>query len=122
MASSLHFLTAGIAFFLVGCSQNQTAPATTAQLLQQPNVVVLDVRTPAEFANGHLRNARNLDYNGSGFSTQVADLDTAKTYVLYCGSGVRSGKAVTLMQQQGFRKVINAGGFKTLQESGLKTE
>ncbi|OUJ74511.1 rhodanese-like domain-containing protein [Hymenobacter crusticola] len=123
----LHLLSlASIALSLAGCSQAQTtpiaAPATTAQLLQQPDVVVLDVRTPTEYASGHLQSARNLDFKATDFSTQIAHLDTAKTYVLYCASGNRSGKAGALMQQQGFRKVVNAGGFKTLKESGLKTE
>ncbi|WP_324670787.1 rhodanese-like domain-containing protein [Hymenobacter sp. GOD-10R] len=123
----LHLLSStAIALSLAGCAQSQTtpvaAPATTAQLMQQPNVVVLDVRTPDEYASGHLQNARNLDFKAADFSTQIAHLDTAKTYVLYCASGNRSGKAGVLMQQQGFRKVLNAGGFKTLKESGLKTE
>jgi len=90
--------------------------------MQQPNVVVLDVRTPAEYTSGHLQNARNLDFKAADFSNQIAQLDTTKMYVLYCASGNRSGKAATLMQQQGFRKVVNAGGFKTLKENGLKTE
>ncbi|GGF09877.1 hypothetical protein GCM10011383_21360 [Hymenobacter cavernae] len=90
--------------------------------MQQPDVVVLDVRTPDEYAGGHLQNARNLDFKAPDFPTQIAHLDTTKTYVLYCASGNRSGKAMAMMQQQGFRKVVNAGGFKTLKDSGLKTQ
>jgi phage shock protein E len=125
MASS-PFYSAVFAFFLVSCSQSQTAPVATptatAQLVQQPDVVVLDVRTPMEYNSGHLQNARNLNFSSSDFPAQLAHLDTTKTYVLYCGSGVRSGKAITMMQQQGFRKLVNAGGFNALKENGLKTE
>ena len=123
----LHLLfSAAVVLSLAGCSQAQTtptlAPAATAQLIQQPNVVVLDVRTPTEYADGHLQNARNLNFKDDNFPNQIARLDTTQTYVLYCASGNRSGKAMALMQQQGFRKVVNAGGFKTLKESGLQTE
>ncbi|WP_188813888.1 rhodanese-like domain-containing protein [Hymenobacter cavernae] len=125
MTSSRLLCSVVIALSLAGCAQSQTpieAPATTAQLVQQPDVVVLDVRTPDEYAGGHLQNARNLDFKAPDFPTQIAHLDTTKTYVLYCASGNRSGKAMAMMQQQGFRKVVNAGGFKTLKDSGLKTQ
>lgn len=99
-----------------------TPPAETQKLLKQRNVVVLDVRTPEEFATGHLRGAQNLNFRDPNFPTQLAALDTIKTYVLYCASGNRSGKAAVLMQEKGFRKLVNAGAFKDLQAAGLKTE
>src|SRR5690349_9053137 len=86
-----------------------TPPAETQKLLKKRNVVVLDVRTPEEFATGHLTGARNLDFRDPNFPTQLASLDTTKTYVLYCASGNRSGKASVLMQEKGFRKLVNAG-------------
>lgn len=96
--------------------------ATVRQTLAQPGVVLLDVRTPEEFSSGHLRNARNINFRAADFATQVSQLDPTKTYVLYCASGNRSGKAAVLFQEKGIKNVINAGGFKTLQESDLRTE
>ena len=96
--------------------------ATTAKLMQQPGVIVLDVRTPDEYATGHIQGAQNLDFRAPDFVQQIAQLDPAKTYVLYCASGNRSNQAIKLMQEEGFPKVVNAGAFKTLKEGGLKTE
>ncbi|WP_159437469.1 rhodanese-like domain-containing protein [Hymenobacter daecheongensis] len=96
--------------------------ATTQKLAKQRQVVILDVRTPAEYATGHLRHAQNLDVKAPDFATKAARLDTTKTYLLYCASGNRSGQAAAILQAQGFRKVVNGGGFKTLKEAGLKTE
>ncbi|MBX0289842.1 rhodanese-like domain-containing protein [Hymenobacter sp. HSC-4F20] len=110
-----------------GCSQTGpglpiTPPATVQQQLTQPNTVLLDVRSPEEFAAGHLTGARNLDFRAADFAGQVARLDPNQTYVLYCASGNRSGKAAVLMQGQGFTKVVNAGGFETLKSSGLPVQ
>ncbi|UYZ64230.1 rhodanese-like domain-containing protein [Hymenobacter weizhouensis] len=88
--------------------------------LTQPDAVLLDVRTPAEYAAGHLPGAQNLDYRSPEFAKQLALLDPQKTYVLYCASGNRSGKAAVLMQEKGFQKVVNAGGYPALKESGVK--
>ena len=108
-------------------AQAQTAskpvPATvTAEFLKKPDVVVLDVRTPEEFATGHLKGARNLDFRAPGFGEQVRQLDKSKTYVLYCASGNRSGQSTVLMEELGFRKIVNAGAFKDLKDAGMKTE
>jgi phage shock protein E len=98
------------------------APATVVKIIQQPNVLVLDVRTPAEYATGHLRGAKNLDFRAPDFAQQIARLDPTKTYLLYCASGNRSSQASKLMQAKGFSKAVDAGAFKTLQAGGLKTE
>ncbi|SMC00159.1 Rhodanese domain protein [Hymenobacter roseosalivarius DSM 11622] len=120
---------------LVPCASAQKAPqqvskpvsgavdaATAAKLIKQPNVVILDVRTPAEYATGHVRGAKNLDFRAPNFAQQIAHLDPIKTYLLYCASGNRSGQATKLMQTEGFPKVVDAGAFKTLQAGGLKIE
>ncbi|GAA4007268.1 hypothetical protein GCM10022408_18970 [Hymenobacter fastidiosus] len=96
--------------------------AVTQKLVKQRQVVVLDVRTPAEYATGHLRQAQNLDFKAADFPAKVAALDPAKTYVLYCASGNRSGQAAALMQEKGFPKVVNGGAFKDLKAAGVKTE
>ncbi|WP_204376111.1 rhodanese-like domain-containing protein [Hymenobacter coccineus] len=84
------------------------------ELLAQPTTVVLDVRTPAEFLTGHLSQARNINVSSDDFAQEVAKLDTAQTYVLYCRSGKRSSKAADIMYQQGFHRVVNGGGYADL--------
>jgi rhodanese-related sulfurtransferase len=72
---------------------------------------LVDVRTPEEFAEGHLDGAINIDFQSASFSSQISQLDESADYIIYCRSGNRAGKAIELMQQQGFTgKLHNAGG------------
>lgn len=83
---------------------------------------VLDVRTPAEFADGHIENAVNLDYYSETFKKALNNLDHNKTYLIYCGVGSRAGRASDLMKELGFREVYNiAGGFTDWKKAGLPT-
>jgi rhodanese-related sulfurtransferase len=91
-------------------------------MLAKPGTVLLDVRTPAEFAAGHVRGARNINFLSTDFPDVVAQLDPSVTYILYCKSGNRSSQAGTLMMQKGFKNVVNAGGFEALKAGGLPTE
>lgn len=75
-----------------------------------PDFVILDVRTPAEFAAGHIAGARLFDFNAPDFADKIKELPRDKTYLVYCRSGNRSAKAVKLMQADGFSDLINLGG------------
>ncbi|MEO0023625.1 MAG: hypothetical protein RL196_66 [Actinomycetota bacterium] len=72
---------------------------------------VIDVRTPEEFAAGHLDGAINIDVDGADFAGAVSALDKAGTYVLYCRSGHRAGIALDTMTSLGFTNLTNAGGI-----------
>ncbi|MFM1795461.1 MAG: hypothetical protein RLZZ340_138 [Actinomycetota bacterium] len=71
---------------------------------------VIDVRTPDEFASGHLDGALNIDIQGSAFATEIGALDKSANYVIYCRSGNRAGQAVTYMQDNGFTGVLTNAG------------
>jgi thioredoxin 1 len=77
------------------------------QLESTDGAVLLDVRTPAEFTEGHLAGAVNIDIYDAGFMDKIGKLDkSAPTYV-YCRSGNRSGTAVRAMKQMGFAELYN---------------
>ena len=77
----------------------------------KPDVVVLDVRTPGEVSEGIINGATMfLDYNSSDFDQQLDGLDKSKTYLVYCRSGNRSGKACHTMLDKGFKQVYNLDG------------
>jgi rhodanese-related sulfurtransferase len=80
---------------------------------------VLDVRTPREFAAGHIAGATNLNYLSGDFSDRLAQLDQSKTYLLHCAVGGRSTNALPKMARLGFTNVIHLdGGFKAWQAEG----
>ncbi|MDQ7040162.1 MAG: rhodanese-like domain-containing protein [Rhodothermus sp.] len=88
---------------------------------RRPDDVVIDVRTPEEFAQGHLKGAINLDVQAPDFLQKVAALSPEKTYYLYCRSGNRSGYAVQLLRQQGL-EAYNIGGLQELVQAGAEIE
>jgi rhodanese-related sulfurtransferase len=75
-----------------------------------PDSVLLDVRTPGEYNSGYIDGAVNLDYENSNFIDEVKKLDPTKTYFVYCRSGNRSGKAITLMNNLGFKNTYDLQG------------
>jgi phage shock protein E len=75
-------------------------------------IVVLDVRTPQEFKDGHIENSINIDIFSNDFDAQIQELDKSKTYVVICRSGGRSANASNKMVTMGFDDIYNVeGGF-----------
>ena len=90
------------------------------QLINHKNAVVVDVRTPDEFAGGSILGARNLPLDG--LAGRLAELARYKSrpVIVVCQSGARSGRALTLLRKDGYAEVYNlAGGLKGWQEGGL---
>ena len=76
-----------------------------------PRFVILDVRTPEEFAEEHLPGALNIDIYADDFEERIRKLDLHKTYLVHCKSGGRSRAAVELMLERGFTDVTNVVGW-----------
>lgn len=75
------------------------------------NFIVLDVRTPAEYNESHIKDAVNIDVLNPTFEREVAKLDKNKSYKLYCRSGNRSAKALKQMESMGFKQLENLGSL-----------
>jgi rhodanese-related sulfurtransferase len=86
------------------------------------DVVILDVRTPGEFAGGHVPGAVNVDINASDFDEKIAGLDPDKTYLVYCRSGGRSARACSMMAKQAIpaKAIYDLDGGITAWESAGK--
>ncbi|HLT82353.1 MAG TPA: rhodanese-like domain-containing protein [Cyclobacteriaceae bacterium] len=86
-------------------------------------IVLIDVRTPKEVKEEHIKGARNIDVDSRNFKKRVKDLDKSATYYLYCGTGVRSAKAAKIMIDMGFDSVYSVdGGIKAWKAAGYPTE
>ncbi|TLP82211.1 rhodanese-like domain-containing protein [Maribacter sp. ACAM166] len=72
--------------------------------------ILLDVRTPNEYAEGHIDGAVNIDWFSNNFNAQVASMDKTKTIYVYCKKGGRSLKSQIRLDQLGFLHVINLDG------------
>jgi rhodanese-related sulfurtransferase len=85
-----------------------------------PGTVIIDVRTPEEFASGHVQGALNIPVEFADFAQQVSTLDPAVTYAIYCRSGNRSAVATAEMATMGFMHLYDLdGGFVDLEAAGM---
>jgi rhodanese-related sulfurtransferase len=101
-------------------------PQEAYSLIQEnktnPKFVILDVRTPREFAGGHIEGAVNLDYNAPTFKEDLNGLDKTKMYLVYCRTGRRSRGAFDMMKALEFQEVYHMlGGIVGWTSEGLPT-
>lgn len=78
--------------------------------MTQPDVQIVDVRTPEEFAEGHLENAINIDITADDFDSKIAALDKEKPVMVYCKAGGRSAKASSRLNELGFKNISDLEG------------
>lgn len=122
----LVLLALAAAFVLGVCSSTSTGTSTEAvRTVAAPEAVgmldtrtVIDVRTPEEFAAGHVAGAVNIDVEASDFGTKIAALDPEDPYLVYCRSGRRSAIAADAMAEAGFTDIVDAGGLEPLVAAG----
>lgn len=81
-----------------------------AEAMETPGTVILDARTPAEFADGHIEGAVNIDIESGDFGQRLEGLSTDVPYAVYCRSGNRSAVALAQMKKLGFTQTYHLGG------------
>ncbi len=81
------------------------------------DTVIVDVRTPEEYASGHLEGAQLLDLNSGEFEAALPQLSPETEYLVYCRSGNRSAQAMKLMEDAGFTDVTNLGSVEEAAEA-----
>lgn len=100
------------------CGSSSTVDTTVAAAaVASVRPTVIDVRTAAEFATGHVDGAVNIDLSNGDLAAALAGMDKSAAYVLYCRSGNRSGQALALMEQAGFANVKNLGSLEQAAEA-----
>ena len=101
------------------CTSGQSTPSDNSsvsaaefskKIAELPDAPLIDVRTPGEFSQSHLKNAVNYDISTNEFVNQIASLDKSKPVLIYCLSGSRSTYAVSYMKSQGFKEVYELNG------------
>ena len=115
---------------LAACSagtatQVETVSPQEAQqlLVENPGAVLLDIRTPEEFAGPRIEGAINIDFYAPDFADRVGALDPDAAYVVYCRSGNRSSQARGVFEALGFADVSDVrGGIVSWHEVGLPLE
>ncbi len=108
-------------FSLSAADPVNVTPEEAAQwIASEKDVVVIDVRTPAEFEEGHLKDALNLDFTENGFAAQLEKLDKEKPYLVHCEAGIRSGRSMEVFKKLGFTNIRHlVKGYRGWVEAGL---
>jgi len=121
-----------LALVLAACSKSEPpAPASAPPAAERPQIdseaarqliaqeaVVIDVRTPDEFAAGHVRRATNIPVDE--IANRIAEVDALvygdmhSPIVVYCAKGKRAARAKTILEGAGHLAVINGGGYDDL--------
>ncbi|MBA7661221.1 Thiosulfate sulfurtransferase GlpE [subsurface metagenome] len=132
MVSALSVSLAIGATLTGGCIRDETAtieditPQEAFTLIQSnqnnPDFVIIDVRTLQEFTEEHIENATNIDFYSEAFLDMLSNLDKNKTYLVYCEVGGRSGSALDIMAELNFKEAYNIlGGINQWKAEGLPT-
>ena len=93
------------------CSGQSTSEPQAAELVSA-GAVIVDVRTPEEFAAGHLDGAVLIDFKNPSFDAEIAKLDTTASYIVYCRSGNRSAQAAERMRGVGITDITDLGSLE----------
>lgn len=73
------------------------------ELLSDTTIILVDVRTPAEYESGHIPGAKNIDVKNENFDREIGKLDPNRPVAVYCRTGVRSTVAAGKLTQKGFK-------------------
>ncbi len=93
------------------------------KLIEEKKVVVLDVRTPEEFKEGHLAGATNINFRGPDFEKRIGQLDKSKSYLVHCAAGGRSTQSLPILKKQEIKSVYHLdGGFNSWKKEGLTVD
>jgi len=103
--------------------KNIDASEAEKLLKENKKVIVLDVRTPKEFSNGHIAGATNLDFRSPDFEKKLKALDKNQTYLVHCAVGGRSAKTQDLMKADQFKTIYHLeGGLTAWEKAGKPVE
>ena len=128
-----------VGFLITGCAQNKKselndqevngADSNVEIVLISPEelnnagdeIMLLDVRSPEEYAQGHIKHAVNINYFDADFMDQIMKLDKNEEIYLYCKGGIRSNNAANKLKKAGFTKVYDLkGGIVGWSNQGLE--
>ncbi|MFZ9707563.1 MAG: rhodanese-like domain-containing protein [Ilumatobacteraceae bacterium] len=96
----------------VAACGGEAAEVSQAATVAVGDAVIIDVRTPEEFAAGHLDGALLIDFKNPSFGDEIAKLDPSASYIIYCRSGNRSAQAATRMREIGIENITDLGSLE----------
>lgn len=121
-----YLLILGLVLFSVGgFAQQENIAVVEPEMYKEyikngEDVQLIDVRTPEEFAEGHIEGAQNIDFKADDFLEQFSRIDKDRPVYIYCRSGKRSSDAAEQLSELGFPKIIDLKGGYLAWKKGIK--
>lgn len=112
------YFSLGLLFLITSCKTNvntgalRLSPEVFKDSINTIGAQIIDVRTLKEFREGHIENAVNIDYYSKKFNDSIKLLNVKAPVYIYCRSGSRSTKSVSVFREAGFTNIYELkGGF-----------
>lgn len=102
-------------------AQTELTPAQFQEAISTGDAVLVDVRTPTEYASGHIAGSVNMDWTAKDYEKGFAKLDPKKPVLLYCHGGGRSEQALEYLESKGYKPQHLGGGITAWKKAGLPT-
>ncbi len=103
-------------FTQISCTQTKSMSITELTPQNLENAVLIDVRTPEEYAEGHLDNAININWYDENFMNEFKTIEKEKPIYVYCKIGGRSASAAEMLNSSGYKNVTDLlGGYDALE-------
>lgn len=119
------FYFAIVLLFCLGCQQQGIISIDAEKLteLQSDGILVVDIRTPEEYNQGHIPGVKLINFRDNDFLAQMNELDKSKPVIIHCARGGRSGNAANQLIKAGFTTIYDySGGFNDWKAKGLEIE
>ena len=116
MTSRLSIALVVVSTIALGACSSSDASSSRVDAAVIAESIIIDVRTPEEYAAGHLDGATLIDIKDASFDAKIAELDPNASYIIYCRSGNRSAQAVERMKEAGFTNLTDLGSLENASE------
>jgi rhodanese-related sulfurtransferase len=116
MKSRLSIALVAISILALGACSSSDESSSRVDAAVIAESMIIDVRTPEEYAAGHLDGATLIDIKDASFDAKIAELDPNASYIIYCRSGNRSAQAVERMKEAGFSNLTDLGSLENASE------
>jgi len=117
------FIVIAIMGIISSCGQRYISPGELDIILHKNDIVIVDLRNEKKYADGHIKGAVSAEYHEATFIRDITTLDRKSEIILYCGEGIKSDKAASLMKEKGFKSIkILRGGYSSWVNAGFSTE
>ncbi|MBK9175972.1 MAG: rhodanese-like domain-containing protein [Flavobacteriales bacterium] len=110
-------MSAGL-YAQIGDPRSELSPAAFKAAIAEGSAILVDVRTPKEYVNGHIEGSVNIDWTSNDYEAAFAKLDPKTPVLLYCHGGGRSEQALEYLVEKGLKARHLKGGFMAWREAG----